>query len=145
MASPVEAQVILCDAAVADPGGKVHMLGAGWSVAGTPTAPQAVAVLMKIPWDRANHRIPMALRLLDADGRPVALPGPTGPQVVESRGEIEVGRPAGMEPGSPIDASFALNVQAMPLVPGRYEWRLELAESTFSAAFQVRPASPPLV
>ena len=74
MASPLEAQVILCDAAVADPGGKVHMLGAGWSMTGSPTAPQAVAVLMKIPWDRANQKIPMALRLLDADGKPVKLP-----------------------------------------------------------------------
>lgn len=29
MASPVEAMLILCDAAVSDPTGKVHMLGAG--------------------------------------------------------------------------------------------------------------------
>jgi uncharacterized protein DUF6941 len=138
MASPVEAQIILCDAAVADPSGKVHMLGAGWSVTGTPTAPQAVAVLMKIPWDRANQRLPMALRLLDADGTPVSLDGPDGPQVIESRGEVEVGRPPGLAPGSPIDASFALNVQSMPLQPGRYEWRLELADQTFGASFQVR-------
>ena len=142
MASPVDAQVILCDAAVADPAGKVHMLGAGWSITGTPTAPQAVAVLMKIPWDRANEKIPMALRLLDADGQPIKLPGPMGEQVIESRGDIEVGRPPGVQPGSPIDASFALSVQPMPLAPGRYEWRLELAESVFSTAFQVR-ASPP--
>jgi hypothetical protein len=141
MASPVEAQVILCDAAVADPRGKVHMLGAGWSVTGTPTAPQAVAVLMKIPWDRADQRLAMALRLLDADGKPVRLEGPDGVQVIESRGEVEVGRPPGLEPGSPIDASFALNVQSMPLKPGRYEWRLELADQFFAVAFQVR-ASP---
>jgi hypothetical protein len=138
MASPVEAQVILCDAAVADPRGKVHMLGAGWSVTATPTAPQAVAVLMKIPWDRANQRLPMALRLLDTDGKPVSLEGPDGVQVIESRGEVEVGRPPGLEHGSPIDASFALNVQSMPLKPGRYEWRLELADQFFAAAFQVR-------
>jgi hypothetical protein len=139
MASPVEAQVILCDAAVADPGGKVHMLGAGWSMTGSPTAPQAVALLMKIPWDRANQKIPMALRLLDADGRPVQLPGPMGgAQAIESRAEIEVGRPPGVVHGSPIDASFALNVAPMPLPPGRYEWRLDLADQTFSASFQVR-------
>jgi hypothetical protein len=138
MASPVEAQIILCDAAVADPSGKVHMLGAGWSVTTTPTAPQAVAVLMKIPWDRANQRLPMALRLLDADGKPVSVEGPDGLQMIESRGEVEVGRPPGLAHGSPIDASFALNVQSMPLPPGRYEWRLELADQTFGASFQVR-------
>ena len=143
MASPVEAQVILCDAAVADPGGKVHMLGAGWSTTGSPTAPQAVAVLMKIPWDRANQKIPMALRLLDADGGPVKLSGPTGEvQPIENRAELEVGRPPGLAHGSPIDASLALNVAPMPLPPGRYEWRLELGDQTFSASFQVRSRSP---
>ena len=135
----LDAQIILCDAAVADPGGKVHMLGAGWSQTGTPTAPHAVAVLAKIPWDRANERIPMVVRLVDADGRNVGLSGPDGePVQVETHGEFEVGRPPGMEPGSPIDASFAMTIQSMPLPPGRYEWQLELAEAAFSTAFQVR-------
>ena len=49
----IEAQLLLCDAAVADQAGKLHMLGAGWSVTSSPTSPQAVAVLLKIPWDRA--------------------------------------------------------------------------------------------
>lgn len=139
MASPVEAQVILCDAAVADTStGKVHMLGAGWSQTGTPTAPQAVVVLAKVPWDRANVKLPTSLKLLDADGRSVELPGPMGPQAIESEFEFEVGRPAGLEHGSPIDASFALNVQPMPLAPGRYEWRLDVAGEIFSTAFQVR-------
>lgn len=138
-AVPVAAQVILCDAAVADPSGKVHMLGAGWSVTSAPTSPQAVAVLMKIPWDRANQRLSMTLRLLDADGKPVVLASPDGDrQPIESRGDIEVGRPAGLEPGTPIDASFALSVQSLPLAPGRYEWRLDLAGESFSAAFSVR-------
>jgi hypothetical protein len=53
MASPVLAKLILCDYAVADPAGKVHMLGAGWSLTSSPTPPHAVVVLMKIPWDRA--------------------------------------------------------------------------------------------
>jgi hypothetical protein len=114
------------------------MLGAGWSVTGTPTAPQAVAVLMKIPWDRANQKLRMTLRLLDADGKPVVLDMQEGSQAIESSGELEVGRPPGLAHGSPIDASFALNVQPMPLQPGRYEWRLELAEQTFSTFFQVR-------
>jgi len=137
----VDAQLILCDAAVADPGGKVHMLGAGWSVTGVPTAPQAVAVLMKIPWDRANQKLTMTLQLLDSDGQPVVLEGPEGAQHIVSEGQIEVGRPAGAVPGSPLDASFALNVQSMPLPPGRYQWRLNLDGELFSAFFEVRHAS----
>jgi hypothetical protein len=139
MASPIEAQVILCDAASADAStGKVHMLGAGWSQTGTPTAPQAVVVLAKVPWDRANVKLPTTLRLLDADGEAVRLPGPMGVQPIESSFEFEVGRPPGVEPGSPIDASFAMNVQPMPLPPGRYEWRLDVAGEVFGTAFQVR-------
>ena len=49
MASPLEVHLILCDAAQAE-SGKVHMLGAGWSITGSPSAPHAVAVLIKVPW-----------------------------------------------------------------------------------------------
>jgi hypothetical protein len=138
MASPVDAQVILCDAAVADPSGKVHMLGAGWSVTTSPTAPQAVALLVKVPWDRANQKLHMKLQLRDSDGHPVDLPGPDGRQSVGTEGQIEVGRPPGLAPGSTIDASFALNVSSMPLPPGRYEWHLDLDGEPFSAFFTVR-------
>jgi hypothetical protein len=37
-----------------------------------------------------------------------------------------------------LDAAFALNVPPLPLKPGRYEWRLELAEHSQSAFFTVR-------
>lgn len=139
---PVDAQIILCDAAVADSGsGKMHMLGAGWSVTGTPTAPQAVAVMMKIPWDRANQKLHLHLRLLDADGVPIVLGAQgVGEQPVGTEAEVEVGRPPGATHGSPLDASFALTVPPMPLPPGRYVWQLDLAERTFSAGFEVRPA-----
>ncbi len=131
--------MILCDAAQSDPAGKLHMLGAGWSVTGTPTAPQAVAVLIKVPWDRANQALPMRLQLLDADGHAVLLSSPVGQSPLSVQSTVEVGRPPGLPPGSSIDASFALNVQPLPLQPGRYEWRLELAEQSFSAFFLVRP------
>lgn len=68
MASPIEATVLLCDAAQADPSGKLHMLGAGWSITSSPTAPSAVAVLLQIPWDRANQKLRIQLQLENADG-----------------------------------------------------------------------------
>jgi len=137
MATPIEVQLILCDAAQADQAGKVHMLGAGWSITGTPTS-HAVAVLIKVPWDRANQKLPMRLQLLDSDGHPVLLPSPNGATTIEQAGDIEVGRPAGVAAGSMLDAAFALNVPPLPLAPGRYEWRLELAEFTYSTSFTVR-------
>jgi hypothetical protein len=138
MASPVEVQLLLCDAASADPStGKIHMLGAGWSVTGSPTGQQAVAVLMKIPWDRANQRIPFTLQLFDSDGQPVQLRVPDGVQEIKLEGHVEVGRPAGIAPGSPLDASLALNVPPLPLGGGRYEWKLEIAEKVVAVSFQV--------
>lgn len=137
MASPVHAILLLCDAAVADPVGKVHMLGAGWSRTSSPTAPSAVVALIRIPWDRANRRLALRLALHDSDGQLVTLPTEQGPQPLQEQGEIEVGRPPGMAAGSPLDYPFVMSVPPLPLVPGRYEWRLDLAEQTFHMDFQV--------
>jgi hypothetical protein len=125
MATTIAAQIILCDAAQADPStGKVHMLGAGWSMTRSPTS-HAVAVLMKIPWDRANEPITVIIT-------------PTGvAPAMQAEGKVEVGRPAGIAPGSLLDASFVLNVPPLPLTPGRYEWRLEIGEASYSAPFTV--------
>lgn len=137
MASPIEATVLLCDAAQADPSGKLHMLGAGWSITSSPTAPSAVAVLLQIPWDRANQKLRIQLQLENADGDHVE----GAPSLVD--GSIEVGRPPGVPPGSPIDAAFQVTVPPLPLQPGRYVWRLHIAEQQFSARFLVRETPPP--
>ena len=137
MTAPIEAQLLLCDAAVADPAGKLHMLGAGWSMTSSPTAPQAVAVLLKIPWDRANQRLAVLLRLVDSDGRPVLLPSPEGDQEISIQGEVEAGRPPGIAPGSLLDAALTFSVPPLPLEPGRYQWRLDVADQVFTSSFQV--------
>lgn len=141
MASPIEAQLILADAAQAAEG-KVSMLGAGWSVTSSPAAPSAVVGLIKVPWDRANEKLPMRVQLVDEDGHPIVLPGPSGAldQAVEFRAQLEVGRPPGIKHGTPIDSSFAINVPALPLTPGRYTWRLQLGDDTVNASFQVQGA-----
>lgn len=51
MASPIDVKLILYQSAAADSAsGTLHMLGAGWSISPTPTTPQAVALLIKVPW-----------------------------------------------------------------------------------------------
>lgn len=132
-----EVQLILCDAAQADPTGKVHMLGAGWSVTGSPTT-HAVVVLAKVPWDRANQRLGLVLDLVDADGDAVRLSTPDGPVPVRAEGAIEVGRPPGIEAGTALDAAFALNVPRLFLARGRYTWRLDLAGHHQATSFSVR-------
>jgi hypothetical protein len=113
------------------------MLGAGWSVTTAPTA-HAIAILLKIPWDRASQKIHFALRLMDGDGHPVALTGASGPVAILHEMDVEVGRPPGVAPGSLLDASMAINVHPLPLGAGRYEWRLEYDDTSKSASFEVR-------
>ena len=138
MASPVEATMILCEHAVADPGsGKIHMLGAGWSVTTSPITAQAVAIMVSVPWDRANQKIHLTLALLDPDGRAIHLGPPGSGTDIRQEFQVEVGRPVGIPHGSPLDASLALNVPPLPLAAGRYEWRLEFDGQSLSRGFTV--------
>jgi len=96
-------------------------------------------MLIKIPWDRANQKLHFALRLLDPDGKQVTLRGIHGQAVpIGQEGDIEAGRPPGVAAGSMLDAALAISIPSMPLPPGRYEWRLELAEQTLVESFTVR-------
>lgn len=124
----MRATLLLCDAAqVAD--GKLYVLGGGWDVTGPTPAPSAVAVILHVPWGNTNQRLQFKLSLVHQDGQPVHQPGPTGADVpVAIDGTFEVGRPAGIAPGSFIQAPFAVSVPPLPLPPGqRFEWRLEVA------------------
>lgn len=139
----IKVRMILCDAAQADAAtGKLHMLGAGWTWITTPLPPHAVAVMVQVPWDRTNERMALELDLLTADGVPVVQPGPTGPDPVRVRAEMEAGRPAGIDRGSPISLVFAVNVGPLQLLPGRHEWRATIDGQTFAESFQV-VARPP--
>ncbi|GAA2561478.1 DUF6941 family protein [Pseudonocardia hydrocarbonoxydans] len=134
----IEFKIILCDAAQADSAsGKLHMLGAGWTMIGTPTSPHAVALMVQVPWDRANEKLPVLIELLDSDGRSVEIPGEGEAQLIRGEAVLEVGRPPGVSHGSPLSAVFALNVAPLPLPPGRYEWRASVAGDTAAESFQV--------
>lgn len=116
--------MLLADSAqVAD--GKLFILGGGWSVTGPDPTPSAVA--MKIDVDSPdflkNHH--WELFLEDADGRPVVIDSPDGPQPVEVRGQFQVGSPEGLPPGTSVDVPIAINFGPIPLAPAsRYMWRL---------------------
>ena len=134
MASPFAATLILCDAAIVDAAGKISMLGAGWDMTGSPTAPQAVAVLIKVPWDRTNQRFRVRLQLTDPDGKPIELTGPNQqPSAVGTEAEMEAGRPPGIPHGVPIRSALALSIGPLPLPPGRYDWRLTIGEETVAS------------
>jgi Family of unknown function (DUF6941) len=124
--------MLLADYAnVAD--GKLTVVGGGWSLIGPEPAPFGIAILVHVPWDQANQRHVLRLELLDADGAPAALGGDEGdePIVFFDDVEFEVGRPAGLKPGTALEFPLAVNSGPLPLEPGwRYEWRLSIDGET---------------
>lgn len=137
--------MMLADAAQAA-GGKLYILGGGWSVTGPGPTTYALAVKIEVPWDETNKRHTLTLRLLDEDGRQVSVPAPSGDQVpLEIPADFEVGRPAGTMVGSPIDMPVVLNIGPMPLPPGRrFVWRLFIdgnSDAGWEVSFATRPAS----
>lgn len=133
--------MLLADAAQAV-GGKLYILGGGWSQIGPDPAPIALAIKIEVPWDETNVRHDAALELVDADGQPVVLENPQGGAPVRLDAQFEVGRPPGVKPGTPIDVPMALTFGPIPLPPNaRYEWRLSIDgrhEADWSVAFSTR-------
>ena len=127
--------MLLCDAAQSVQG-KLYILGGGWTQVqthGNPI-PMALALQISVPWDMANQRLAVKAVLLTSDGELVD-PG-VGP--VEASTHLEVGRPAGLEKGTPLQAMLAVNAGALPLSPGRYVWHIEIdGEIKAQAPFQV--------
>lgn len=142
----MRASIVLSDFAEQEtPGGKVHMLGAGWSVIGPAPSPQAVVVLIKMEWTETNHPHEFLLRMTDGDGDTVRVPSPAGTQAMEFAGRLEVGRPPGFPQGSEIGTTLVVPLQPLPLTPGQnYTWRFRLGtEEVAAETFYVRPLPQP--
>lgn len=148
--SGLKVTLLLADAAQAV-GGKLYVLGGGWSICGPDPIPMALALKIEVPWDRTNMHHHGVLALLDADGEAVLAPTPVGDRPVEIGMDFEVGRPPGLPQGTPIDVVFAVNVGPLPIPPGgRYEWRLTIGEETredWRVTFTKMPAgtAPPAI
>jgi hypothetical protein len=141
----LRATLLLADAAQSVDG-KLYILGGGWSITGPGPAQMAIAIKLDVPWDQANRKHTMRLELLTEDGEPVTLrTGDAEDARIELSGDFEVGRPAGLRPGTDIDFSLALNLGPLPLEPGRrFVWRLFIDDTTsddWRLVFTTRPAT----
>jgi uncharacterized protein DUF6941 len=119
----MEAVMLLCDAAE-QVNGKLYILGGGWSTifaVGQP-ANVTLAVKLLIPWDQTNRPHPIAAKLLTEDGDSVDL----GAGPVAATGQIEVGRPPGLKPGTPIDVPLVFPFGGLLLEQGGYVFALEV-------------------
>jgi hypothetical protein len=137
--------MMLADAAQAV-GGKLYILGGGWSITSPDGIPSAIALKIEVPWDEANRQHRFSLTLVNADGQPVQIKTPEGEKPIELHGNLEVGRPAGLTPGTPLDSVAAFNFGPIPLPPGgRYVWRLTIddrTEENWQVAFSTRQTAP---
>ena len=119
--------ILLCDSAQVQ-GGKLYLLGGGWSRIVRLQVPlnMAIAVRLLVPWHETNKKHDLKIALLDADNKPVRpkLPElPPDEAGFEIRGNFEAGRPPGISQGSFLDSPIALNFQ-IDLEPGDYVWEL---------------------
>jgi hypothetical protein len=139
--TPWKITMLLADNAQAV-GGKLYIMGGGWSLTGPAPSPSAIAIKFEVPWSKANRKLTIVLELLDSDGHPVLVQGPVEQQPLKIEAQVEVGRPPGILHGTPLDLPFALNLNPIPLKSGRYEWRCTVANEGASqtCAFTVREA-----
>jgi hypothetical protein len=142
----VKVTMMLADAAQ-QVGGKLYILGGGWSITGPNPTPSALAIKIEVPWELANRPHDLLIELIDSDGRPVQIEEGKPAQIL---GKVEVGRPAGLAAGTPLDAPLAVTIAPIAaLKPGqRYLWRLSIngeSQPDWNVAFSVRqaPAPPP--
>lgn len=125
-APEVGVTMLLADAAqVADH--KLFVLGGGLTAVGPRPQPVAIALVLAVPWERANISHQWSLELLDTTGRPV----PSEADALVVRGRFEAGRPAGLAAGSLLTVPLAINFTTMPVVPGTsYVWQLRVEGHT---------------
>jgi hypothetical protein len=122
----MRATLLLADAVQAV-GGKLFVLGGGWSFM-RGHVPFGIAVKIDVPWNEALMPHEFKLELVDADGGTarVHLPDREAIEFPTFDGKIEPSIPPGLPPGTPVDHVFALNFGPTPLSPGRYEFRLSI-------------------
>ena len=130
--------IMLADAAqVAD--GKLNLLGGGVSVVAASLQKMAVAILVRVPWSRADDVIPWACELLADDGVPVM----AGDVPVLVNGQVSAGRPPGWPEGQTLPVPVVINFSALPVEPGKaYRWRLAVdgaSEDAWVVEFSVAP------
>ena len=133
----MEATMLLCDYAEAA-NGKLYLMGGGWNILFSTGKPinTSIAALLAVPWDQSNRKHRLTLHLLTSDGEPVQVNN----EPVAVIGEFEVGRPAGVKPGSDLNSPFVWNFGGLPLDVGEYEWRLDVDGATLARRpFQVVP------
>jgi hypothetical protein len=112
----LEVTMILCEA-VRVVEKKLWLLGGGWTrILANAPFPQAIALVAYVPYDMANRRLQLVLKLLDFDGQQIAV----------KEHEFEVGRPEGTKPGETLARAMAVELNELIYPPGGYVWECSI-------------------
>ena len=132
--------LMLADSAQAV-GGKLYILGGGWSITNATNITMSIAVKIEVPWTETNISHKLKLVLLTEDGQPVMV----ADRSCEIQADFEVGRPPGLRPGTPIDVPLAINMSQLQLLPdSHYVWRCfidDKTDETWQLSFSTRPVT----
>lgn len=74
--------------------------------------PFALVLFLDIDWDETNKQHQLKCQLLTADGDPVVVPGPHGPQRILFEAAAEAGRAPGAIHGTSVRMPLTLNIPA---------------------------------
>lgn len=135
--------MLLCDYAE-ELGGKLYVMGGGWSRNYTPNQPSNMSLAIKItvPWNEANQPYGLTVRLVDGNHEIVR--NPSDGKEIGLEGKVEVGRPPGLKPGSNLDLALAVRFDGLILEPGTYVWELLIGNNVLeSTVFDVIDRNAP--
>ncbi len=125
-------------------GGRLHLIGGGWTRLLRPNVPTPVALAIKLRGTtRLNEAVPWIIELCDERGKafiPASQPnGEQKPQVrIEGSMESKPDIPGDVDP---VDAAIAVNM-AISLPEGRYEWHFSVGGDLCATwTFRVGPRS----
>jgi hypothetical protein len=126
----MEVNAILADSVVVSEG-KLFVQGGGWNVLNTPRLPTrhpriGLGLVISVPFTATDRDHAFAIRLEDADGRPVGAAGAEGHQG-NANGTFRVGRSPHLADGDEELVALALSFDGLTFADaGRYRFVLTI-------------------
>jgi hypothetical protein len=130
---PVEADMMLCEAATTA-GNSLSLIGGAWQVRpGAAFGPSAIAVVLRIPRRQAGEHM-VRIELCDYDDNVIVVPPPLGPGEVVIEQPVSVGGRTDRSLRTPLVGAFTVTIPPFPLPDGQeFQWRLFVDGKTKAA------------
>jgi hypothetical protein len=149
--SSIRANLLLCDAAQVV-GGKLYILGGGWSYLWVPQGNAVgfmVAIDLIVPWEMTNRQLNLVVALETEDGEEVA--HPETDSAIRAEGQLVVGRPPNARPGADLHTPIVIPFAPVLLDAGGYVCTFSInGDRISSTGFQIAhvvgnfPGGPPV-